>query len=363
MIRQGRKRNTPVATLIKNYVNKKSGKVTDSRQEIQRRFDYLDWKDQKKIISAFLESGKTDRQWAYSKALNYWDESFVPRIKELWEQLHEKMCSRVVIHHFPLEYLSQNIDKFTDDGDYFFICMRTAWDKSFVIDRDRLSKTEYLAVLYHTGRTIDTAEAETLLYDVVHDICLDCDPMSALDRFTDDSKGHIFSPKSFHFVNSAYYYLQMMGHVYLTTLFDIWNEKVQEAIFYSPEFRELCVYELSDFDYRCQMIKIARKYTYMLLDDKYKKPSDPPIEEILKPKEGCSMTIDKELEMIKHHQCVKKDEPANFEPANSVAALNEMIAKNQTLGKMVGDLGLVIKHVEPEDELFPGMSDLFTSYL
>ena len=51
-----RKRNTPIATLFKNYADKKSGKVSESRREIQRRFDCLDWKDQKKIILAFLDS-------------------------------------------------------------------------------------------------------------------------------------------------------------------------------------------------------------------------------------------------------------------------------------------------------------------
>ena len=76
-----KKRNTPIATLIKDYINKNSGKVSDSRNEIQRRFDYLDWKDQKKIVQAFLESGKADRQWAYSKALDFWDKSFEPKIK------------------------------------------------------------------------------------------------------------------------------------------------------------------------------------------------------------------------------------------------------------------------------------------
>ena len=64
-----RKRNTPIATLIKNYINKKSGKVPESRKEIQRRFDHLDWKDQKKIMQAFLESGKADRLWAYITSL------------------------------------------------------------------------------------------------------------------------------------------------------------------------------------------------------------------------------------------------------------------------------------------------------
>lgn len=34
MIYKPLKRNTPVATLIKNYINKKSGKVSESRNEI-----------------------------------------------------------------------------------------------------------------------------------------------------------------------------------------------------------------------------------------------------------------------------------------------------------------------------------------
>lgn len=70
------KRNTPIARLIKDYIDKKSGKVSESRKEIQWRFKYLDWKDQKKIILAFLNSGKTDRQWGYSMALDLWDKSF-----------------------------------------------------------------------------------------------------------------------------------------------------------------------------------------------------------------------------------------------------------------------------------------------
>ena len=84
-----RKRNTPIATLIRDYVNKNSGKVSKSREEIKWRFDYLDWKDQKKIINAFLASGKCDREWAYLCAYENWDKSFEPKIKELWEKYYE----------------------------------------------------------------------------------------------------------------------------------------------------------------------------------------------------------------------------------------------------------------------------------
>jgi len=61
-------RNRPIATLIEWYSDKKSGKVTDARKEIQKRFDYLDWDVQKRIVLTFLQSGLTDRQWAYGKA-------------------------------------------------------------------------------------------------------------------------------------------------------------------------------------------------------------------------------------------------------------------------------------------------------
>ena len=40
-----KRHNTPVATLIKLYENKKSGCVVEARKELQWRFDNLDWKD------------------------------------------------------------------------------------------------------------------------------------------------------------------------------------------------------------------------------------------------------------------------------------------------------------------------------
>ena len=41
---------TPIATVLKWYFERKKGKVSEARKEIQRRFEGLDWKDQKKIM-------------------------------------------------------------------------------------------------------------------------------------------------------------------------------------------------------------------------------------------------------------------------------------------------------------------------
>ena len=265
-----RKRNTPVATLIKNYINKKSGKVPASRKEIQKRFDYLDWKDQKKIMQAFLESGKADRLWAYTKLLYNWDKSFEPRIKELWEQSHEGIISWVVTHHFPTKYLSENIDKFTDDRDYYFICLRLAEDKSYIIDRSKLSITDYLSVLYHTGRSLSDDEARDLLYKTVHDVCTeDCD-YPQLSKFAYVGKDFVIGPILFQKVNLAVYYLRKMNLTDVVHQFEIWNERVQRAVFNSPEFKTILNTDLIEYEIEEAKAKVAKKYAYLALDDKYK---------------------------------------------------------------------------------------------
>ena len=329
MIYYSKKRNTPIVTLIKNFVNKRSGKVTESREEIQRRFDYLDWKDQKKIIMAFLDSGKKDRQWAYSKTLDYWDKSFEPKMQELWESLHEEKSSWTVIRYFPEEYLSDNIDKFTEDRDYYFVCLRLAKNVAFEIDKSKLSNTDYLAVLYHTGRSIEEKDAGSLLYENVHNICLDCDPYFALDKYASVSKGTIISPISFKEVSLALYYIKKLGLSSLASEFEQWNKKVMESEFESPEFKAIPIYDIDEVAYIHQMIHIARKYAYLALDKKYKKPSDPSIEEMLKPKEWYYVA----------NEPKEKGEDAP-EVVYDPSALKEMMENNPALGKLVNSLAL-----------------------
>ena len=328
-----KKRNTPIATLIKSFVNKKSGKVTESREEIQRRFDYLDWKDQKKIIMAFLNSGKTDRQWAYAKTLEYWDKSFEPKIQELWEHLHEEKCSWTVMRHFPVEYLSENIEMFTKERDYYFICLRLANNKAFKIDKCKLSNTDYLAVLYHTGRGIDEKEAENILYEIVHNICLDCDPYFALDKYADVSKGTIISPISFKEVSLALYYIKRLELWSLASEFEEWNKKVMEFEFNSPEFKAISIYDINEDSYKYQMITIARKYAYLALDSKYKKQSDPSIEEMLQPK-SWYFIANEPINVAKDN--VEEALLAQYDPA----VLKKMVKDNPAIGKLINGLAL-----------------------
>lgn len=278
---QKRKRNTPIVTLIRNYVDKKSGKVSVSREEIKWRFDHLDWKDQKKILFAFMDSGISDREWAYSKMLDNWDDSFQPKVRELWETYHEYKCSWPIIRYFPLEYIKEHIGEFTDERDYYFICLRLAKDKDYVIDRTKLSDRDCLAVLWHTGRTISDAEARDTLFSIIHDCCFAYTFMPRLEGVGESRYNKVITPANYREVNLAIYYLLKLEKDNIVQQFEQWNEQVEDTIYNSSEFKSIDRNDFFfDYEYDRRRVEIANLYAYQSLDEKYKLPSDPTVEQM-----------------------------------------------------------------------------------
>lgn len=331
---QPKKRNRPIAQLIKDFANKRSGKVTDSRVEIKRRFEFLDWKDQKKIMLIFLDSGKSDRDWAYSMLIDYWDKSFEHKLKALWKEWHEVKCSWVILRYFPIKFLVDHIDEFTEDRDYYFLCLKLAIKKEYIIDKSKLSKTDYLSVIYHTGRTIEENEAEQILYEVVHDTCLDCEPWLAINKYKDVRKGEIMGPSLFQNVALVLYYLRKLEHTDVTDAFWSWNEHVQMEIFESPEFKKIKLHEINEEAYKNEMIKLARKYSYLSLDDKYKKETDPTIEEMLKPKHYYIIAPIQEPPTAEPGK--KEESPMASDPA----LLDDLITQNPAVERLVKNFEL-----------------------
>ena len=282
------KRNTPIVTLIRNYVNKKSGKVSESRDEIKWRFDYLDWKDQKKILIAFLDSCMSDREWAYSKLLDNWDKTFEPKVKELWENYHEYKCSWSVIRYFPLEYIREHIDSFTDSRDYYFISLRLAVDKNYVIDRTKLSNTDYLALLYHSGRNISDDDARDTLFSIIHDYCLEHAFIPRLEHVGEGRYNSVVTPINYPKVRLGIFYLLKLSKDIIVQEFNKWNETVEDAIYNSQEFKNIDKNKIdSEYEYNYMRVEIANLYGFQALDDRYKQPSDPTIEQMRQTMELC----------------------------------------------------------------------------
>lgn len=267
-------RNNPIATVIKNYTNKKSGKVSVSRDEIKRRFFGLDWKDQKKIISAFLDAGQTDRLWAYSILLDLWDNSFEQKVQELWETNHEEKCAWIIIRHFPKSYLKKNIGQFKEGRDYYFICRRFAEDADFVIDRERLSNTDYLMALSHGNRHIGDEEAKDILYSIVRDICFHWCASMELSRDYYPNRKEVMVASDFTKVSIALYYLEKMGNEKVSLEFHEWENSVRTSVSQSEEYKALENEALSDYDYKENLAAIVQKNLYYALPAKYKTMTD-----------------------------------------------------------------------------------------
>lgn len=274
-------KNNPIATVIKNYIDKKSGKVSESRREIQRRFFGLDWKDQKKILLAFLDSSPSDRNWAYTRVLDYWDPSFEPKMKELWETYHEYRCSWAVIRYFPQDYIIEHLSEFTDERDYYFISLRLAQDKDYVIDRTKLSNNDYLALLCHTERGISDEDARDTLFGIIHDCCLESPFMTRVERVGGGLRRNVISPANYRKVRLAVYYLQKLDKYDVVEQFQQWDESVKKAIYDSPEFKSIDRNDFDfDFEYDHRRIEVANIYAFEALGEKYKQPSDPTVEQM-----------------------------------------------------------------------------------
>ena len=265
-------RNKKISTLIKWFVERKKGKVVAARKEIQRRFDYLDWEDQKKIILAFLNSGKGDRTWVYPHLVKCWDDEFMPIVKELFEKHHEQSSTWAIIRYFPTDYLLQHIEWFSEGRDYFFLCRRLAYDKvSFVVDKEKLSPREYLTVLIEKNDHLKNAEALDILFRILHDIATKYySEFEGVNKLIE--KGKPFVAFDFAYIHILFRQLITLNCFGAIKEFTHWNSCLYNAIKDSPEFRQLN--QDLPYDYNSRRIVIAKRYIYRLLPEKYKSADD-----------------------------------------------------------------------------------------
>ena len=256
-MQNNKKRNTPIVTLIRNFVNKESGKVSESRKEIRRRFPALDWKDQKKIISAFLDSCASDREWMYTRLFDYWDDCFAEQIKSLWEKYHEDKCAWVVIRFLPENYVKSQIDHFPGGRNYYFVCRRLAHNEDFQIERNKLSAIDYLSVIFYSGKNLSDDEATEIFYKIV---CEECEKENMFIDMRHVGRGVFFALRDFAVISKALYYLESSNKTGVLETLEAWGENVAETIRLSEEYATLKKAPLSDYEYNDRLKSIAKSY-------------------------------------------------------------------------------------------------------
>lgn len=167
-------RNESISALLKAFTDKQSGKVAKARAKLRERFDKQSFQTQRKILQAMLSASKQDRVWAYKQLSNGWDDFFFEDVKNLWEQYHEKECVAVIIKHFPMEYVYENLSALDTHGNYTNLCIKLIHHPKFQIDKERLKEdfvfyghpeVEYLYILAKSKSKIEKGEATRTLFN------------------------------------------------------------------------------------------------------------------------------------------------------------------------------------------------------
>ena len=254
------KHNRPIKTVLKEYVERQKGKVVEARKELQRRFNGLDWNIQKKILVANLKSSKSDREWAYTLLLNYWDESFKPCVQEIWETFHEERCSWIIIRYFPKDYILNNLHLFDFKRNYMFICLRFGSDEGFTIEKERLNPEDALYVHYRLGIGIQPNEAKAWLYEIAIDAVLNYYRNDLDLRPSEQGRITELYPQRIRQLGRALYYVNEMGIEPTVSDFSEWCESVKQIMNSSNEWKELQQRNLLDWEFNMRAYRIILKY-------------------------------------------------------------------------------------------------------
>ena len=259
--------NRPIATLIKWFVDKRSGHVQDARPEIQRRFAYLDWSQQKKIALAFLSSGKADRQWIYAQLMQLWDDCFAPKIRENWEEYHEQRCGWIVIRYLPKDYVMANLDLFEGKRDYYYACRRFAADKDFVIDDSKLAIRDRFIIHGMSHKPMDGDKCLDDIFTYLYEICA--------SKYTypitnDREHGEVLEALDIKPVYGMMKDMERMGLDEHIAKLREWNRNVYKDIIHSDDWKQLHASNRSNDDYDSLRRIIMKMYVCKNLDKKYK---------------------------------------------------------------------------------------------
>lgn len=247
--------NQPIRRLLRDFEDKKSGKVVESRREIRRRFDYLDRLQQVRFLKACFQSCKSDREWAYEELTAHWDPKFRDIISDLWHEFHEGGARRCIVKHFPIEFVAQEIESLDNKETYYDLCLRLCYYGKFSIDKNRLTPLQVLSLYVKTGYEASDAEIIEQLYRLLINVATD--DYLLFEKIDRNAKPRCedFSP-----CRKASYFIMEMQRYSILGQWKSWNIHLQHMLESSNEYHTIKTSPISDYEYREQMSSLFKKY-------------------------------------------------------------------------------------------------------
>ena len=243
-------RNESITALLKAFTNKENGKVAEARVKLRNRFNTQSFQMQRKMLKTMLNASKQDRMWAYNR-LNYsWDNFFCEDVRTLWEQFHEKECGVVIIKHFPMEYVYDNLSTLDIHGNYTNLCISLIRHPKFQIDKERLKEdfvfygypeVEYLYILAKSKSHVEKGFATNTLFKQMATFINTHDSPPKYLRYTYNFQQQIeegtVSTKYFDFVSGILWCMGELDLVDELIAFEEWDNMVKIKFLGSEELQ------------------------------------------------------------------------------------------------------------------------------
>lgn len=247
--------NQPIRRLLRDFEDKKSGKVVESRREIRRRFDYLDRPQQVRFLKACFQSCKSDREWAYEEVTAHWDPKFRDIISDLWHEFHEGGARRCIVKHFPIEFVAQEIESLDNKETYYDLCLRLCYYGKFSIDKNRLTPLQVLSLYVKTGYEASDAEIIAQLYRLLINVATD--DYLLFEKIDRNAKPRC---EDFGPCRKASYFIMEMQRYSILGQWKSWDIHLQHILESSNEYHTIKTSPISDYEYREQMSSLFKKY-------------------------------------------------------------------------------------------------------
>ena len=164
------KNNAPIETLLAAFQNNDE----ESAMELEYRFYGQSNEIQMRIVKAFLNGNEDNRRSCYWWLLgDWWDDAIIPDMEKNWGTYREPLCLRVMAHRFPLSYVLAHQEEIAKEN-YLWLCLRLASEKGFVIDKSKLTRTQYGRVLASNHIHLSDDEADNLLFGYIQACIFPC---------------------------------------------------------------------------------------------------------------------------------------------------------------------------------------------
>lgn len=260
--------NHSAAKLIRQYEQKERG-YSAAAKELQRRFAHLDWGQQKRIITAFLQGTATLRKWIYTRLLDLWDDSFAELVQKVWEQYHEEHCSWVIIRHFPWEYVKEQMHQLIYfDGNYRFICKRFSEQVAAGYGEITGAQLSDKSLLYSEGASAFWSAVRlscSVVFPTAEDGTPIVNPSVVLKRRLRHSMGAP-SPRDITEIENTFYPVYESDDMVLLAILSDWCDRIKETVSQDSDFKSYHISITDTTNYNRVVYLILIKHMKMFFD-------------------------------------------------------------------------------------------------